>query len=276
VLDVGPYLRRPISTLAAIAADPIESWLRFREQYAAHREGPTPPNLYRSDKDWELRLHSQIGLAPSGELVSEFWALWAAVMSEMQAKGVSPGPESFKGWNDGDAGFVRSIWCLVRHLKPSNIVETGVAHGVTSRFILEAIERNGGGHLWSIDRPPMEPEWKRQIGIAVGTEFLNQWSYIPGSSRRRLPGLLRELGQIDLFIHDSLHSARNVRFELDRAWAVLRPRGAIVADDVDVNRGFYSFTQLFPSHFSLICEAEPSRPDLRRFNGKGMFGIALK
>jgi hypothetical protein len=276
VLDVGPYLRRPISTLAAIAADPIESWLRFREQYAAHREGPTPPNLYRSDKDWELRLHSQIGLAPSSELVSEFWALWAAVTSEMQAKGVSPGPESFKGWNDGDAGFVRAIWCLVRHLKPSNIVETGVAHGVTSRFILEAIERNGGGHLWSIDRPPMEPEWKQQIGIAVGTEFLNQWSYIPGSSRRRLPGLLRELGQIDLFIHDSLHSARNVRFELDRAWAVLRPRGAIVVDDVDVNRGFYSFTQLFPSHFWLICEAEPSRPDLRRFNGKGMFGIALK
>ena len=36
------------------------------------------------------------------------------------------------------------------------VVETGVAHGVTSRFILEALERNGRGFLWSIDLPPLE------------------------------------------------------------------------------------------------------------------------
>jgi hypothetical protein len=276
VLSFGPYLRRPISTFAAIAGDPIESWVRFREQYAAHLEGPTPPNLYRPDNDWEFRLHAQIGLASSSELTSQFWALWATVMSEMQANGVSPGPESFKGWNDGDAGFVRAIWCLVRHLRPSNVVETGVAHGVTSRFILEAMERNKTGHLWSIDRAPIEPEWKPHIGIAVGRRFVNRWSYIAGSSRRRLPDLLYELGQIDLFVHDSLHSERNVRFELDRAWAVLRPRGAVVVDDIDVNRGFHSFTQRFPDYFSLICEAEPLRADSRRSNGKGMFGIALK
>jgi hypothetical protein len=26
----------------------------------------------------------------------------------------------------------------------------------------------------------------------------------------------------------------------------------------------------------LVCEAEPIRPDLRRFNKKGLFGIILK
>jgi hypothetical protein len=40
--------------------------------------------------------------------------------------------------------------------------------------------------------------------------------------------LLSCLGRIDLFIHDSLHSERNVRFELDRAWAALRPNRSIV------------------------------------------------
>jgi Methyltransferase domain len=88
--------------------------------------------------------------------------------------------------------------------------------------------------------------------------------------------LLSRLGQIDLFIHDSLHSERNVRFELDRAWAALRPNGALVVDDVDANWGFRSFTQTFPGHQSMICEAEPLRPDLRRFNKKGLFGIILK
>jgi hypothetical protein len=276
VFDLRPYMLRPISTFAAMAADPVESWMRFYEQYAAHQEGPAPADLYKPDEAWESRLYSLIGLSSPGEFVSEFWALWTAVIEEMQEKGIRAGPTSFKGWNDGDAGFVRAIWCLVRHSKPRIVVETGVAHGVTSRFILEALERNGDGHLWSIDRPPMEPEWKRQIGIAVRDGCRDRWSYILGSSRRRLPGLLARLGQIDLFIHDSLHSERNVRFEIDRAWEALRPGGTIVVDDIDVNRGFHSFTQSFPGCQSLVCEAEPLRPDLRRFNKKGMFGIVLK
>jgi hypothetical protein len=276
MLDLRPYVMRPVSTFTAIAVDPVESWIRFREQYAAHREGLTPPDLYKPDKDWESRLNLLIDLSSAVELVSEFWGLWTAVLSEMQARGIRAGPASFKGWNDGDAGFVRAIWCLVRHLKPRSVVETGVAHGVTSRFILEALERNGDGHLWSIDRPPMEPEWKQQIGVAVSNRLRDRWSYISGSSRRRLPGLLAQLGQIDLFIHDSLHSERNVRFEIDGAWAVLRPGGAIVVDDIDLNRGFDSFVQTTPTGHSLVCEAEPVRPDPRRFNKKGMFGIVLK
>jgi hypothetical protein len=88
--------------------------------------------------------------------------------------------------------------------------------------------------------------------------------------------LLCRLGQIDLFIHDSLHTERNVRFELDRAWAALRTGGVLVVDDIDANWGFRSFTQTFSGYKSLICEAEPVRPDLRRFNEKGQFGIILK
>jgi hypothetical protein len=87
---------------------------------------------------------------------------------------------------------------------------------------------------------------------------------------------LSQLGEIDLFIHDSLHSERNVRFEIDQAWVALSPKGAIVVDDIDANWGFHSFTQTFPGHKSLICEAEPLHPDLRRFNKKGLFGIILK
>jgi predicted O-methyltransferase YrrM len=159
---------------------------------------------------------------------------------------------------------------------PKKIVETGVAHGVTSRCILEALARNGDGHLWSIDLPPMESHWRKQVATAVGDRHSTRWSYIEGSSRRRLPELLSHLGQIDLFVHDSLHSERNVRFELDRAWAASGPNAAIVVDDVDANWGFRSFTQTFPGQRSMICEAEPLHPDLRRFNHKGQFGIVLK
>ena len=112
--------------------------------------------------------------------------------------------------------------------------------------------------------------------MAVSARYKPRWSYIKGSSRRRLPGLLSRLGQIDVFIHDSLHSNRNVLFELERSWAAVRPGGAIVVDDVDVNGAFQLFTRNLPPHQFMICDAEPLSPDLRRFNKKGLFGIILK
>ena len=88
MLDLLPYVRRPISTLTAVASDPIESWMRFREQYAAHREGRTPPDLYKVEKGWEARLHDLIGLPSPGEMTQEFWALWPKVIEELEANGV--------------------------------------------------------------------------------------------------------------------------------------------------------------------------------------------
>ena len=81
--------------------------------------------------------------------------------------------------------------------------------------------------------------------MAVTDRHTMRWTYINGSSRLRLTRLLSQLGQIDLFVHDSIHSERNVRFELDRAWANLKPGGALVVDDVDANWGFHSFTKTF-------------------------------
>jgi hypothetical protein len=221
-------------------------------------------------------MHELLGLPWPCPAAPEFTDLWLVIMAELESKGVRVGPETLYGWNDGDAGLARAVWCLTRHLRPRNVVETGVLHGVTSRFILEALERNREGHLWSIDLPPLEPAWQDEIGIAVGDRFRPRWSYVRGTSKRRLPSILSQLGQIDIFIHDSLHSEQNVRFEVDRAFAALRPGGAIVVDDIDANWGFRTFTQAYPGHSSMICEAEPIRPDLRRFNKKGLFGIVLK
>ena len=270
------YLLKHPSAAADLAADPLEAWIRVHDLYVDRRERRRPQCRYEFDDNWEQLLHDHLGVQWPCKLTSEFWGLWPEVIRDLEAKGIQAGPESFQSWNDGDAGLVRAIWCLTHHLRPNNVVETGVAHGVTSRFILEALESNRGGHLWSIDLPPIERNWREQVGMAVGDRYPNRWSYIKGSSRLRLPKLLSQLGRIDLFIHDSLHSERNVRFELDRAWAALRPGGALVVDDVDANWGFRSFTQTFSGHQAMICEAEPLHPDLRRFNKRGLFGIILK
>jgi len=189
-------LKHPVAGVVDLVADPIEIWTTIREACAEKHEERRPQCPYEPDLSWEQQLHEALGVAWPCDEAPEFLELWHQVIGELEAKGIRAGPESFQWWNDGDSGLVRAIWCLTRHLRPKKIVETGVAHGVTSRFILEALKKNGDGHLWSIDLPPLERFWRQQIGMAVGGGHSDRWTYIKGSSRRHLPGLLDELDKI--------------------------------------------------------------------------------
>jgi hypothetical protein len=264
-------------SVTALAADPAEFLERVASELRELPERRRPVRPYVADSGWQERFHDHLGLESPCRDAAAFAQLWSDVLEEMTRKGVRTGPMSFLRWNDGDAGLVRSIWCLALHLNATKVVETGVAHGVTSRFVLEALLRNGGGHLWSVDLPPqLHPELHDQIGVAVRDGLRGDWTYIKGSSRRRLGGLLKQIGPIDLFVHDSKHSADNVLFELRSAWAALRTGGAMVVDDIDANDGFHVFCAGRPDARSWVCEAEPIRPDERRTNHKGFFGIIIK
>jgi predicted O-methyltransferase YrrM len=269
-------LNIPRRALLAVTTEPAEVWSRAVDKFHWGLEWWRPECRYEPVKDWDRRLHESLGAEWPCPTCAPFGELWTTIIQELTATGMRVGPLSFGPWNDGDAAFVRAVWSLVRHLRPERVVETGVAHGLTSRFILEAIVSNGTGHLWSIDLPPLDRDLRKQVGIAVGEDLSKHWTYVRGSSRQQLPGLLSRLGQIDMFIHDSLHTERNVRFEVDSAWARLRPGGAVVVDDIDVNRAFRSFNETVPGQPNLVCEAEPITPDHRRFNNKGLFGILLK
>jgi Methyltransferase domain len=86
---------------------------------------------------------------------------------------------------------------------------------------------------------------------------------------------LASIAPIDIFIHDGQHSEYNMLFEMTRAWEALRPGGALLVDDVDLNWAFQDFSRMVNAR-KLIAEAEPIRPDTRRFNQKGLFGILIK
>jgi predicted O-methyltransferase YrrM len=272
----GTLRRHPLLVLNQMVRDPLDTLAVLQDSFYCRIE-PANTICYIADPGWEDALHRRLGVS-SESVVEGFWPLWSTVVETLRAQGLAVGPFSFYGWNDGDAGFVRAIWCLIRHLRPVNVVETGVAHGMTSRFILEALETIGAGQLWSIDLPPLNPTTRREVGVAVRQAGVpvDRWTYIAGTSRRRLPALLSRLGRIDLFIHDSMHTNRNVMFELECAWQYLSVGGVIVVDDIDVNPAFDTFTRAHREHSSFVCAAEPLSPDMRRFNKKGLFGIICK
>src|SRR5262245_32467168 len=95
-------LSHPFRAAYTIASDPFEVITAFQERYVASRERPVSPDLYQVDSDWECRLHELLDMPQPCPATSEFWALWPEVIGEMEAKGIRVGPESFKGWNDGD------------------------------------------------------------------------------------------------------------------------------------------------------------------------------
>jgi predicted O-methyltransferase YrrM len=268
--------KHPGRAVSAFLSNPAGVLEKVHDKLVQAREYRAPAHAHRPLHDWERRLHEGLRVTWPCEASLEFQSLWPFVLGKVRAAGIDVGPGSFAGYNDGDAALVRAIWCLVRHMRPRAVVETGVGHGITSRFILEALRLNRVGQLYSIDLPPLDPAQRARVGVAVDGGCAKRWSLIQGSSRQCLPPLLERLGGIDIFVHDSLHTERNVVFELEQAWAWLKPGGVMVVDDIDSNGGFAAFTRSHPNCRALVGEAEPVRPDTRRFNQKGLFALIVK
>ena len=265
---MGPLRERRLSYLVRVAAalsrSPAEAVERIRERKAERSERRAGPPVYDAEPEWEPKLHALLGVEWPCAARVEFDPLWSDVRRLLNDQNLSMGRGAFGGWDDADPAFARAVWCLARHLRPQKVVETGVARGVTTRFLLEALERNGSGRLWSIDLPPLlDRKLRSQTAAALPERCRGRWQYVEGSSRRRLPGLLADLDEIDLFVHDSIHTGRNLRFELDCALAAMGARGAIVSDDVHMNAAF----QAHEGPGTLVCPSD---------DGAGLFGIIIR
>jgi predicted O-methyltransferase YrrM len=228
----------------AILTDPAEGIERVLERVFEWSDRHRRGFRYVPGPDIERRVHERIGAPWPCAEADAFGPMWSSLVASATARGLEVGRGTYGGWDDGDARLARLAWCLVRHLLPERVVETGVARGFTSATILTALDRNGRGGLWSIDVPPLiESELGDETGVVVPEDVRGRWTLVRGSSRRMLANLIRELGSVDLFLHDSMHTTRNVSFELAAIWPNLEVGGVAVVDDVERNRGYGRFTR---------------------------------
>lgn len=173
-----------------------------------------------------------------------------------------------------DSLTARLCYLACRLIKPETVVETGVAYGVSSAFILRALEENGRGTLYSIDLPPLRRDYARYWGIAVPDDLRGRWILHRGTSAGVLPRLLERTSTVDLFVHDSLHTRRNMRREFDTVWPYLRDGGLLLADDVERNCAFMDLRQRHPALWRVVGDRER-----KPFHGKAapvVFGVAVK
>lgn len=168
--------------------------------------------------------------------------------------------------HNGDFVLGHLCYALTRIRRPSVVVETGVCYGVTSAFLLKAIQVNGGGVLHSIDLPPLGRAADDFVGRLVAPALRGNWQLHRGRSEDLLPEIVREKGPVNLFVHDSLHTYRNMRREFETVTPSLAPDGAILADDVETNCAFAEWV----SHSSLVYSAV-----VEERSKSGLTGVAL-
>jgi len=137
----------------------------------------------------------------------------------------------------------RFLYYLCRILKPKNVVETGVAYGASSAYILKALQDNGFGTLHSIDSVFRPWQSEEMIGKIIPEKLKNRWHLILGKSSEKLQNLFDEFDDVDIFIHDSLHTYKNMMFEFNIALEEINKNGMIISDDVLGNDAFYDFTK---------------------------------
>jgi len=135
-------------------------------------------------------------------------------------------------------------YAAVRILKPECVVETGIANGVSSAYILLALHRNQRGKLHSIGLPDPAylPEGK-EAGWFVPKWLRKPWHVHLGDAKEILPRLLPELGRIDIFLHDSLHTYEHMLWEFEIAYPFLRLGELLFADDALWNSAFEDFAR---------------------------------
>ena len=151
-----------------------------------------------------------------------------------------------------------NLYSIIRDIKPSVVVETGVANGVSSLSVLIALQKNQEGKLISIDHPVhldytadelSDTEerfigWRipkdKQPGWIIPEEYRERWEFVQGKSVDELPKVVNE-NDIDVFIHDSLHTTTNMIFEFFITYHSMEDDGVILSDDTSKSEAFEIF-----------------------------------
>jgi MoaA/NifB/PqqE/SkfB family radical SAM enzyme len=147
------------------------------------------------------------------------------------------------------------LYAMIRAIKPECVIETGVLHGLTSAWMLRAMDRNNCGEMISIDLP--RRDWEKFFpgqpfaeggenelelpdeeapGWIVPEALRARWELIIGPSNPTLENVLRHK-KPDFFVHDSDHSYELMQYECSMALRA-NPDVFLAVDNIDLNNYF--------------------------------------
>ncbi len=161
-------------------------------------------------------------------------------------------------WNAEENLFVL-LYSLIRSNKSKFVVETGVANGITTNAIMNALQQaSKDGELHSFD---VLPEARNAYSGPGNWNF----HLLPTkNTARKIKGIVSKFSKVDIWVHDSDHGYRWQKFEYLLAQASLSDNGILISDDIDASS---AWGELAKTHF---------RKSFIIFDSRKFIGIALK
>src|ERR1700737_1021484 len=195
------------------------------------------------------------------ELHDEFDLLWQELQTRYQLRSKQLGYSNTWALEQNSCLL---LYSLVRLLRPTNILETGVANGQSPFVCLQALARNGRGRLISVDVHD-------DVGGLLTHEERTGWD-LRIINRRRIRSVFRELvselPQLDLYLHDSEHTYSWQTFEYSLVTSKLGADGIFMSDDVDGTYAYLDYCRrigrrplVLLDHRKVVGLARPNQPD---------------
>ena len=153
-------------------------------------------------------------------------------------------------------GWAYLIYVLIRILKPKIVLETGVFDGLGTSFILKALHKNKQGKLISVDFParkvipgstdlmPFQTlPLHEKPGWLIPPILRSKWQLQLINTTKGLRDILKKNIELDIFLHDSLHTQSHMLWEMNLVWSKLKKGGIFLIDDIFCNDAFNQFKQ---------------------------------
>jgi predicted O-methyltransferase YrrM len=138
----------------------------------------------------------------------------------------------------------RSGWyAIVRAVQPDHVVETGTHLGLGSCILAAALLRNGHGSLTTIDIDP-------EAGHLIGEPWANVIERRTGDS----VDILGALKEVDIFLHDSLHTYDYETRELAAVEPKLAADALVLSDNAHESSALSDWAERSGRHFLFFKE----------------------
>jgi predicted O-methyltransferase YrrM len=170
------------------------------------------------------------------------------------------GESARRGLMDREIKLGRRVgwYALVRMLEPEHVVETGTDKGLGSCVLAAAVLRNGHGRVTTLDINPA-------AGAMIADPYADVIDLRIGDSLDALGGL----DAVDLFLHDSDHSAGHEAHELAAITPRLTETALVLSDNAHVTWELPRWAEEHGRRFTFFAE----RPKSHWYPGGGI-GVA--
>lgn len=161
-------------------------------------------------------------------------------------KRLSSGPRRGISAKEPHWGRRLGWYALVRAVQPDHVIETGTHLGLGSCAIAAALLRNGHGRLTTIDIDP-------DAGYLIG----EPWANVIERRTGRSTDLLADVKDVDIFLHDSLHTYEYETAELAAVEENLRSDAIILSDNARESAALSDWAERTRRHYLFFSE-QPS------------------